>query len=120
MIVFAQCHGNGPTALSEVAQAEDLPLPYLEKVVASLRRAGLLSSVRGAQGGYYLTRDPVEITVSDIIRALEGRLVNLDCMGAANSSCCAQESSCAARTVWQTLHDCLSDTLDSMTLADVI
>jgi Rrf2 family transcriptional regulator, cysteine metabolism repressor len=120
MIEFARCHGNGPTALSEVAQAQDLPLPYLERVAAELRRAGLLTSVRGARGGYYLAREPGQIRVSDVFRALEGQLISVDCMGPDGSSCCDREATCEARNVWQSLQDCLTDTLDNMTLADVI
>ena len=65
MIALARCYGQGPTALSEIAHSQELPLPYLEQIAASLRRAGLLSSVRGARGGYLLTRDPAEISISE-------------------------------------------------------
>ncbi len=120
MIELARCHGNGPTALSEVAQAQDLPLPYLEQVAQTLRRAGLLASVRGAHGGYYLAREPEQIRVGDVFRALEGQLVTVECMGPDGSSCCERESVCSARNVWQSLYTCLSETVDSITLADVI
>jgi Rrf2 family protein len=120
MIELARCHGNGPTALSEVAQAQDLPLPYLEQVAGALRRAGLLASVRGARGGYYLAREPGQIRVGDVFRALEGQLVTVDCMGPDGSSCCEREPTCMARNVWQSLQDCLTETLDNITLADVI
>lgn len=119
MIEFARCHGSGPTSLSEVAQAQELPLPYLQQVVTELRRAGLLASVRGARGGYHLTREPGQIRVSDIIRALEGQLVTVDCMEPDGASCCSREAICMARNVWQSLQDSLAATLDNITLADV-
>ncbi len=120
MIELARCYGNGPTALSEVAKAQDLPLPYLEQIAAALRRAGLLASVRGAHGGYYLARAPEQIRVSDVFCALEGRLVAVDCMGPDGTSCCEREAICSARHVWQSLQSSLSETLDRITLADVI
>jgi Rrf2 family transcriptional regulator, cysteine metabolism repressor len=120
MIEFARCYGNGPTSLTEVAKAQDLPLPYLQQVVSALRQAGLLTSVRGARGGYYLAREPQQVRMSDIIRALEGQLISVDCMGPEGSPCCKREEVCRARDVWQSMLDCLSDTLDNMTLADVI
>ncbi len=120
MIEFARCYGNGPTSLSEVAKAQDLPLPYLQQVVSALRQAGLLASVRGARGGYYLTRGPEQVRMGDIIRALEGQLISVDCMGPEGSPCCEREEICLARNVWQSMLDCLSDTLDNMTLADVL
>ncbi len=118
MVEFARRYGQGPTALSEVASAQDLPLPYLEQVVALLRRAELLESVRGAHGGYMLARDPAEISAGDVFRAVEGALMTLDCMRTDGS--CAREPICATRNVWQIIVDRLEDTLDHTSLIDVL
>lgn len=119
MVEFARRHGEGPTALSEVARVQELPLPYLERIVASLRRAGLLQSVRGAHGGYMLSTDPASISVGDVFRAVEGSLMTLDCMRADGYSC-SREPTCATRNVWQTVADRLTDTFDNTSLADVL
>ncbi|MHB1319115.1 MAG: RrF2 family transcriptional regulator [Anaerolineae bacterium] len=119
MIALSRNFGQGPTALSAIAQSQQLPLPYLEQVAGALRRAGLLGSVRGARGGYFLTRDPAEVSVSDVLSALEGQLVSLECLRPGGSGC-AQESTCDVRGVWQRVQDCLDQTLGEMMLADVM
>jgi Rrf2 family cysteine metabolism transcriptional repressor len=118
MVEFARHHGEGPLSLSRVADAQSLPLPYLERVAAALRRAGLLESVRGAQGGYLLARRPQAISVGDVFRAVEGSLMSLDCMR--DDACCDREATCAARSVWEGVSARLRETLDGITLADVL
>jgi len=96
MVEFARRYGRGPTSLGEVARAQELPLPYLEQVIAPLRRSGLLTSVRGVHGGYALSRDPATISVGDVFRAVEGSLMTLDCTRP-DGSPCTKESTCATR-----------------------
>jgi len=119
MVELARRYGEGPIALNEVAETQGLSLPYLERVAASLRDAGLLSSVRGARGGYMLTRPPAEISVSDVFVAVEGNLLTVDCV-CPDGSRCDREPVCATRDVMTTVRDCLSDTLGQTTLASVI
>jgi Rrf2 family cysteine metabolism transcriptional repressor len=119
MVEFARRYGEGPVPLSEVARAEELPLPYLEHVVAALRRAGLLQSVRGAHGGYLLTREPTQVRISEVFRAVEGSALTLDCMGR-NATPCDREPICATRSFWQILAWRLRETLDSTSLADIL
>lgn len=116
---FARRHGQGPTALHEVAETQGLPLPYLGRIAVSLRHAGLLESVRGAHGGYMLSRNPSKISVGDVLRALEGSIIPLECTDG-DSSKCAQEADCAVRSVWQTVTRRLEETLDSTSLADLL
>ncbi len=118
MVELAGHYGAGPVPLSKVSDAQGLPLPYLGRIAASLRRAGLLESVRGVHGGYMLSRSPAEISVGDIFRAVEGSLMSLDCMRA--DACCAREATCATRSVWAVVSARLKETLDSTTLADVL
>lgn len=119
MIALARTFGQGPTALSAIAQSQDLPLPYLEQIAATLRRAGLLGSVRGARGGYFLTRDPAEVSVSDVLSALEGQLVTLECLSPGGAGC-ERVSTCDVRGVWLRVQDCLDRTLGETMLADVM
>jgi len=119
MVELARRYGQGPTSLSEVARAQDLPQPYLEHVVAELRRAGLLESVRGAHGGYLLAHAPQEISAGDVFRAVEGGLIAVDCMRD-DGPACDREPICATRNVWQIIADRLRIALDNTTLADVL
>ncbi len=118
MAEFARRYGDGPTALSEVSAAQGLPLPYLEHIAASLRRSGLLSSVRGAHGGYTLNKAPATVTVGDVLRAVEGPLVSIECTQ--GGSGCEREPVCDARMVWQAVTERLQEMLDQTSLADLI
>ncbi|MFP3895533.1 MAG: RrF2 family transcriptional regulator [Anaerolineales bacterium] len=116
---LARRFGQGPTALRKVAEAQGLPLPYLGRIAVALRRAGLLKSVRGAHGGYMLSRTPSQISVGDIFRAVEGSIVPLECTGGEGGTC-ANVSDCAARSVWQTVTRRLEETLDNTSLTDLL
>ncbi|MGQ9584221.1 MAG: RrF2 family transcriptional regulator [Anaerolineae bacterium] len=119
MAELAQRHGRGPVALADIAEAQGLSLPYLEQIVASLRRAGLVQSTRGARGGYELARIPESITAGDVIRALEGSILPIRCVSDCGITFCEREDSCATRSVWEQVRDRLIETLDSITLADL-
>jgi Rrf2 family protein len=120
MVEVSRHFGEGPVSLSTVAQAQAISPAYLEHVVVPLRAAGLLDSIRGAYGGYRLSRSPQSITVGDVIRALEGTLVSFACVSDAGDPPCARtDISCAARQVWECVQDKLAEALDSITLADL-
>jgi len=122
MVELARRYGDGPVPLSEVARVQGISQGYLEQVVASLRRAGLLISRRGAAGGYVLAHEPDAITVGDVIRTLEGDIVPMTCVNDAESCVppCAREGQCATRDVWLTVRMQLEKTLDSTTLSDLV
>ena len=116
---FARHFGQGPVSLPEVARTQGISQAYLEQIAIDLRRAGLLSSRRGAQGGYFLTRAPDATTAGDVIRALEGSILPVQCMVEEKCSPCFLEEGCSARGIWQQVRDRLVETLDSITLADL-
>ena len=118
MFDLAQRYGEGPVSLKSVADRQDLSEHYLEQLFASLRKAGLVKSVRGAQGGYTLARDPAEIKVGDIIRVLEGPIVPVECVSADPEQCMKAEF-CITRSVWEKVRVSIEEVLDSITLADM-
>jgi len=115
---FARHYGEGPLALSEVAQSQGISQAYLEQIAIDLRRAGLLYSKRGARGGYYLARTPQAITAGDVIRALEGSILPVQCAAEQKCMPCSLEAGCSTRGIWEQVRDRLVETLDSITLAD--
>lgn len=119
MTELSKQYGDGPISLNEVAQAQDISLDYLEQVIPALRDAGLLNSTRGAKGGYELARSPEQITIGQILRALDGDILPVQCVGDECKEACVRTNECGARTVWQAVHDQLLDTLDGMVLADL-
>ncbi|MGI9953001.1 Rrf2 family transcriptional regulator [Moorellaceae bacterium AZ2] len=120
MFDLAQRYGEGPISLKSVAERQDISEHYLEQLIAALRKAGLVRSVRGAQGGYTLAKEPSEIKVGDIIRVLEGPIAPMDCVKEEEGECCSRAESCVARTIWEKVRDSISGVLDSITLEDMV
>ena len=118
MIYLAQHDGEGPQSLKAIAEL-GLPDPYLEQLLGSLRRAGLVKTVRGAQGGYHLSKTPDEITVRDIIEAMEGPLSFSDCVGEIDHAC-PRGGNCPAKGVWEYLTEQINGLLDRITLTDMV
>ena len=120
MVGLARHWGQGTVSLHAVAKREDLPEAYLEQLVASLRRAGLVNGKRGAGGGYLLARDPAKITAGDIVRALEGPIEPQICTAEGDPILnCIREQDCGTRAVWVKLQSTIAQALDGMTLADL-
>jgi Rrf2 family protein len=107
-----------PVSLKDAAQRQGLSDKYLEQIVTPLSRAGLVRSVRGAGGGYLLTRTPSEYTVGDILRPLEGDLAPVEC--ATDSGFCEQCDECVTVELWQEIHRAVSQVVDHTTLADLL
>ncbi|MFI5254800.1 MAG: RrF2 family transcriptional regulator [Candidatus Limnocylindrales bacterium] len=122
MVELARHHGRGPVSLGEVADHENLPRPYLEQLVVSLRDAGLVHSTRGAHGGYELTRDPGSIRMGEVLRALEGPLAPMICASEDphDASICERTGFCTVNLLWVKVRDALSTALDSISLADLV
>ncbi|NLW06779.1 MAG: Rrf2 family transcriptional regulator [Clostridia bacterium] len=119
MFDLAQHCGEGPISIKTIAERQGISEPYLEQLIAALRKAGLVRSIRGAQGGYILNRDPEDITVGDIIRVLEGPIAPVECLTHEGESC-AKADTCVTRDIWEKVRDSISDVLDSFTLADMV
>lgn len=116
MFDLALHHGEGPIALKNIAERQDISEHYLEQLIASLRKDGLVKSVRGAQGGYTLSREPAEIRVGDIVRVLEGPLAPMDCVNEEEDECCHRAETCVTRGIWAKVRDSVNQVLDSYTL----
>ncbi|WP_424768778.1 cysteine metabolism transcriptional regulator CymR [Paenibacillus sp. sgz302251] len=111
MMELASKFGEGPTSLKSIAERNQLSEHYLEQLVAPLRNAGLVKSIRGAYGGYILSKEPETITAGDIIRILEGPISPVDF---------TEEDDPAKRQLWLRIRDSIAEVLDSTTLADLI
>lgn len=112
--------GVGSTARNarELAEAADLPVPMVSKILKALAREGLLISQRGAKGGYMLARPAEELTVSEMIRVLEGPVALTDC--AIGPALCEHETICAVREPWQLISRVVEKALADVTLADLV
>jgi len=122
MVQLGRHYGQGPASLAEIAAEEDLPRAYLEQLVMSLRDAGLVTSTRGARGGYELAQAPQETRMSEILRALEGPIAPMMCASEdpEHGLICDRTSSCTVNLLWVRIRDAITGALDSMTLADLV
>ncbi len=113
---------NGGTCvkLKTIANSHGMSEYYLEQLFAPLKKAGLVQSVRGAQGGYKLTRPAGEISAGDVLRALEGSLSPVECLEDETAACAANCECCTTKPVWERLHAGVSEALNTVNLADLI
>jgi Rrf2 family protein len=116
-IELAAAEGVGPVKGDRVAQAQEIPLKFLENILGDLRHAGLVRSQRGVEGGYWLARPAAEITLAEVIRAVDGPLANV--RGVRPESLEYAGSSESLRDVWVAVRASLRSVLEAVTLADV-
>lgn len=121
MVELARHYGSGPVSLSEMAEHEALPRPYLEQLVVSLREAGLVTSTRGARGGYELARPATAIPMSEVVTALEGPIAPMVCASddPDHADWCERTGFCNVNLLWLRVRDAVVDALESMTLAEL-
>ena len=122
MVQLGRHVGRGPASLAGIAAEEDLPRAYLEQLVVSLREAGLVISTRGAHGGYELARPPEEISMAQVLRALEGPIAPMMCASddPEHATVCDRSSRCTVNVLWVRVRDAVTGALESMMLADLV
>jgi Rrf2 family protein len=129
MVELARRSDGEPIPLAEIAANDGLPLAYLEHLVARLRKAGLVDSRRGSRGGYLLARPAAQITMAEVVEALEGSIAPIECISEASdgSIVCARESgragtgsSCPTKLLWTRVRFSIVNTLRETTLADLL
>ncbi|WAH35816.1 RrF2 family transcriptional regulator [Alicyclobacillus dauci] len=125
MVALAQMAGvERPVPLREVAESESIPEQFLDQIMAKLRRAGFVTSVRGAGGGYQLSRSADKISVGALVRVLEGSLAPIACITEDSTgspeSICDLYHGCHTRNVWMRVTVAVTNALDALTLADVM
>ncbi len=117
MMALSQEYGQGSILLKDIAERQRLPVTYLEQLMVPLRKSGLVAASRGVNGGYTLTRDPASIVLAEIILALEGPFVLVDC--ASIASCRGRHSTCALRDVLDGAGTLLTNYFQAITLEDI-
>ena len=114
MVSLALNYGQNPVFLKDIAKDENISEKYLSLIIIPLRRIGLVSSIRGAHGGYNLAKEPSQITMKEIVNVLEGDCSLVDCVN--NPSACPRVPICATHDVWAMIGGKISETLNSITL----
>ena len=118
-ITYIAAYGKGrPISINEISEKERISLKYLERIMSSLKSSGLVSSIQGAYGGYTFTGNTEEVTLSDIIIALEGPVNLTECLK--DSVECEMEESCGIIDVWNDINQTINKKLISITLKDLV
>lgn len=119
MLDLAVYNTGEPIALKDIARRQEISEKYLEQIISVLNKAGYVRSVRGAQGGYTLTRGTKDYTVGMILRLTEGELAPVNCVGA-EAVPCDRMDTCVTVKIWQRLYDAINGVVDGITLADLV
>ncbi|MBM3705125.1 MAG: Rrf2 family transcriptional regulator [Actinobacteria bacterium] len=117
MLELALRYGRGPVLLKDVCESQEMSLKYLSQLIIPLKIAGLISSSRGAHGGYFLARPPEKIKLSEVIIAVEGSVDIVECV--ANPEICNRSDKCITRDIWAEIGKKCFETLDSYTLQHI-
>jgi Rrf2 family protein len=117
MMEMAASYGRGTLQSNEIAARRSIPESYLEQLLTVLRKAGYVNSVRGPQGGHSLAMHPSRISAADVVRALEGPLVTLECTSASDS--CRSDPACALQDLWAEVRGAVEGVLEGVTIEDL-
>ena len=117
MLDIALNYGKGPVSLKDMAQRQEISVKYLEQLIPPLKATGLIRSIRGAGGGYTLTRHPSKINLLEIMQSLE-RTSPVDCLD--SPDICPRVKKCATYDVWKEIQESTNNILRSLTLADMM
>ncbi len=118
IIELAQHDSNRPLQLKIIAQRQDISVKYLEQLMAILRSAGFVRSIRGSKGGYLLARAPNQIKLNEVLHRLEGTVATVECVE--NEDYCSRSADCASRYLWVQVEQAIEKVLESITLQDLV
>jgi len=111
---------SGPVTIHSVAQRQEISERYLEQLLITLKQNGLIKSIRGFQGGYVLNKEPKDICVGDVVRALEGPIAPVECVDDGCQGSCPRMDFCVTKNVWNDLKIAIKQVLDSYSLEDLV
>lgn len=118
MLDLASCNEEMPISIKDIAKRQQISEKYLEQIIAILNKAGYVKSIRGAQGGYRLMREPKEYTVGMILRLTEGDLAPVSCVN--EVSVCERKDLCVTVRIYEQINDAVNNVVDNITLADMV
>ena len=119
MIVLAMNAGESPDRVKDIASRQSISVKYLEQIIALFNKAGYVKSIRGAQGGYLLTKEPSEYTAGMILRLAEGSIAPVSCVGT-EAEVCEKRGACVSAMLWQKMNDAGNEDVDNTTLQDLV
>jgi Rrf2 family protein len=118
MFEIAKGYSKGPITIKEISERQEVSVAYLEQILNKLRKAGLITSVKGPGGGYVLSKDPDSVSIGEILRELEGPVAITSCLDPNEG--CMRVDSCVTHLLWKSLGEKIGEFLDAMTLRDLL
>ncbi len=119
MLDLATNYNQGPIRVKDIAGRQDISEKYLEQIIAMFNKAEYVRSVRGAQGGYFLAKEPSEYTVGEILRLAEGSIAPVSCVDD-DAQECDRKDRCVSAMLWQRVNDAVNEVVDNTTLQDLL
>ncbi len=119
IVDLATCDPNKYTSIKTISERQNISEKYLEQIISALNKAGMVRSVRGAQGGYRLIKTPAEYTVGEILRSMEGSLAPVACLADEDNQC-PHSGDCVSLYVWEQIYDAVNSVVDSITVQDIL
>lgn len=117
---LAKRYGNGPVKAAQVADAQYLPVRFLENILTQLRLARIIESVRGKEGGYRLSRPPRDVSVGEVIRLVQGPMAQVECVEAGGEADCPLRYGCVLLPMWEKAHQAMMDVYDGSSFQDLV
>lgn len=117
---LAKRSGQGPVKIAQIAEAQMIPVRFLEVILSQLKQAGFVKSQRGSKGGYTLSRSPGELTVGEVIRFMQGPVGPVDCVVTGSKSKCRLYGSCAFLPMWEKVQSVVSEVYDGTTFQHLV
>jgi len=123
---LAKRQGSGPLKAGRIAEAQYLPVRFLENILGQLRQGGIIDSTRGKEGGYRLRRAPEDVTVGEVIRLVQGPMAAIDCAeagledGGGSGHACPLRTGCVLLPMWDKAHRAMMDVFDGTTFGDLL
>ncbi len=118
---LAKYRGEGPIKILDIAEAQNIPMRFLEVILSQLKRSGMVDSKRGYTGGYTLLKDPSEITVGDVFRSMDETLGTVECVACMSAkSSCPHQGRCSFFPMWLRLQDAIRSVFDETTISDLL
>jgi Rrf2 family protein len=119
MIYLSMKYQKGAVQIKEISAKENIPQKFLENILLTLRKVGILNSKMGLKGGYELARSPDLITLGEVIRVLDGAIAPVNCVSKTSYEQCSEEVTCVIRSVMMDIRNAITNVLDTMTFADM-
>jgi Rrf2 family cysteine metabolism transcriptional repressor len=117
---LAKRQGFGPVKAAQIAEAQFIPVRFLENILGQLRLAGIVESARGKEGGYSLSRAPQDITVGEVLTIIQGPVSEIDCAGATGEAACRLQTGCVLLPMWEKAHQAMMDVYNGTSFRDLV